>query len=202
MKITIPQPCHENWDTMTPDEQGRFCSVCSKTVRDFTAASDEDIATAFFGISETACGQFKASQLNRDLQYSHINSLFAKFAVGFAVTAGGIIPIHAQQQEPQEKIIRQSKVTGKVMPGLIKKDTADHHHLILGGIHRESLDKYRPLYVINGKVSTESDFKALDTKSIKELQVLKGASATALYGEKAKNGVIVITLKRKRNNKE
>ncbi|WPO84234.1 TonB-dependent receptor plug domain-containing protein [Chryseobacterium sp. JJR-5R] len=198
MKITIPQPCHENWDTMTPDEQGKFCSVCSKTVRDFTAASDEDLAEAFSGISETACGHFKASQLNRDLQYSHINSLFAKFAVGFAVTAGGIIPIHAQQHEPQEKIIRQSKVTGKVMPGLIKKDTADTRNLVLGGIHRVSLDTYRPLYVINGKMGTESDFKALDPKSIKALEVLKGTSATDLYGEKAKNGVIVVTVKRKR----
>lgn len=198
MKITIPQPCHENWNTMTPDEKGRFCSVCSKTVRDFTAASDEDIATIFSGISETVCGHFRASQLNRDLQYSHINSLFVKFAVGFVVTAGGIIPIHAQQQEPQEKVIRQSKVTGKVMPGLIKKDTADTRNLVLGGIHRVSLDTYRPLYVINGKVSTESDFKALDTKSIKELEVLKGASATDLYGEKAKNGVILVTVKRKR----
>ncbi|WP_162143032.1 TonB-dependent receptor plug domain-containing protein [Chryseobacterium gregarium] len=198
MKITIPQSCHENWDTMTPDEQGRFCSVCSKTVRDFTAASDEDIATAFSGISETACGQFKASQLNRDLQYSHINSLFAKFAVGFVLTAGGFVSVQAQQHEPQKNEVKPPEIKGRVTPGLIRKDTADHRNIILGGIHRESLDKYRPLYVINGKVSTESDFKALDTKSVKELQVLKGASATALYGEKAENGVILVTVKRKR----
>ncbi len=198
MKITIPQPCHENWDTMTPDEQGKFCSVCSKTVKDFTTASDEDLAEAFSGISETACGHFKASQLNRDLQYSYINSLFAKFAVGFAVTAAGIVPVQAQQNEPQAPVRIKSEVTGKATPELIKKDTVDARNLILGGIHRVSLDRYRPLYVINGKMGTESDFKALDPKSIKALEVLKGNSATDLYGEKAKNGVIVVTVKRKR----
>ena len=32
----IPEPCHENWNKMTPQEQGRHCAVCSKVVVDFT----------------------------------------------------------------------------------------------------------------------------------------------------------------------
>lgn len=34
--INIPEPCHENWDAMTPNEQGRHCESCAKTVIDFT----------------------------------------------------------------------------------------------------------------------------------------------------------------------
>jgi hypothetical protein len=52
MKITIPKPCHENWENMTPDEKGRFCAVCSKTVRDFSKVPDDEII-GFFQILRT-----------------------------------------------------------------------------------------------------------------------------------------------------
>lgn len=104
MKITIPKPCHENWETMTPEEKGRFCSVCSKTVRDFSLTSDQEIVEVFSHSSEDICGNFNESQLNRDLQYSFINSLFSKFAVGFMLTAGGFVSIHAQQNERQDTL--------------------------------------------------------------------------------------------------
>ncbi|MGG5208032.1 TonB-dependent receptor plug domain-containing protein [Chryseobacterium sp. MIQD13] len=114
MKITIPKPCHENWAAMTPEEKGRFCSVCSKTVRDFTIASDEEIINTFSNSSEDICGNFYESQLNRNLQYSYINSVFVKFAVGFILTTGGLISVNAQQnvandtlktEEPKKVVI-------------------------------------------------------------------------------------------------
>jgi hypothetical protein len=198
MKLTIPKPCHENWNEMTPDEKGRFCSVCSKTVRDFTAAADKEIAETFSGTAELVCGRFNTSQLNRDLQYSYINSLFAKFAVGFVLTAGGFVSVQAQQSECKTDTVKNTRLKGKVVPGVIKNDRAYNSHLILGGIHRVDLKNKQPLYVIDGKISTERDFKAIDSKSIKKLEVVKGATAFDLFGEKAKNGVLVVITKKKR----
>ena len=41
--IYIPKPCHEDWNTMTPTQQGKFCSACSKEVIDFSLMSDNQI---------------------------------------------------------------------------------------------------------------------------------------------------------------
>jgi Ca-activated chloride channel family protein len=54
----------------------------------------------------------------------------------------------------------------------------------------------QPLYVINGKVSDAKGFGKLNPNSIESINVLKDTSATAIYGSKASNGVIVITTKK------
>ena len=51
----------------------------------------------------------------------------------------------------------------------------------------------KPLYIVNG-IETKEIGK-LDPDRIERMSVLKDKAATALYGEKARNGVIVITLK-------
>jgi hypothetical protein len=64
-KITIPEPCHENWDKMTPNENGRFCLSCSKTVVDFTSMLPNEIQHFFIQNQKTnVCGRFKKSQLD------------------------------------------------------------------------------------------------------------------------------------------
>jgi len=59
----------------------------------------------------------------------------------------------------------------------------------------EITDSEKPLYLIDGKPATENEFKALNPNNIKEVNVLKGASATALYGSRAIGGVILIKMK-------
>lgn len=66
MKIRIPEPCHEDWNKMTPKEQGRHCASCDKTVLDFTGMSDKQIMQQLQQNTST-CGRFSNYQLNRDL---------------------------------------------------------------------------------------------------------------------------------------
>lgn len=64
-KITIPKPCHENWNTMTPKEKGRFCSSCAKTVIDFTKKTTEEIQEYLVdNKNQQVCGHFYKKQLD------------------------------------------------------------------------------------------------------------------------------------------
>ena len=64
LKISIPTPCNEDWNKMTPNETGRHCSSCAKSVVDFTGMSDYDVQHFFLNKKEEeTCGRFKQSQL-------------------------------------------------------------------------------------------------------------------------------------------
>lgn len=67
LNISIPNPCHEDWNTMTPDQTGRHCSICAKSVVDFTGMSDEAVKHFFLDrkANERICGRFKQTQLQR-----------------------------------------------------------------------------------------------------------------------------------------
>ena len=64
--LTLPQPCSENWEEMTPTEKGRFCLNCQKTVIDFSALNDRQIIEIINGTKEQMCGRFHPQQLNRE----------------------------------------------------------------------------------------------------------------------------------------
>ncbi|OUS01377.1 hypothetical protein A9Q86_06220 [Flavobacteriales bacterium 33_180_T64] len=72
--ISIPKPCHENWLEMTPNEKGRFCQSCSKTVIDFTQMNTSDLQKFIHNNKQQRiCGYIKQSQLNRiNLQISNV----------------------------------------------------------------------------------------------------------------------------------
>ena len=64
-KITIPKPCHKDWNTMAPEEKGRFCGSCSKIVVDFTKKSTIAIQEYLVeNKNQTVCGHFYRKQLN------------------------------------------------------------------------------------------------------------------------------------------
>ena len=65
MRISIPKPCNEDWDEMSPEQQGAFCKVCSKVVVDFSKMSDDEVLAYFEKKKEEkTCGRFRNSQLS------------------------------------------------------------------------------------------------------------------------------------------
>ena len=66
--ITIPKPCHENWENFTQAEQGRHCQVCAKTVIDFTEWQPNAIANYLSDKTEgETCGRFTKAQLEDNI---------------------------------------------------------------------------------------------------------------------------------------
>lgn len=66
LQLSIPKPCHEDWDKMSQVEKGRFCGSCQKQVMDFTNMSDSQLV-AFFKKEATGsvCGRFMPEQLDK-----------------------------------------------------------------------------------------------------------------------------------------
>ncbi|MET0946228.1 MAG: alpha-2-macroglobulin family protein [Flavobacterium sp.] len=52
------------------------------------------------------------------------------------------------------------------------------------------------LYIIDGEISSEDNFKKINPDDLVDIEFLTGVKATALYGSRATNGVIIITTKK------
>lgn len=198
MKVTIPKPCHENWEAMTPNEKGRFCQLCAKNVIDFTNSSDTEIQE---GVSRNSnmCGNFRVEQLDRNLSYTFINSLLTKFAVGFILTSGGIVTAQTKAEESCE--IRKDTVNnikGKITEIPIEKTIANPQQIRIGGVVSTLNSNTQPLYILDGEIIDDEKFRKINPDHIKKIDVLKGGNAISVYGSKATYGAIIITSKKKK----
>jgi hypothetical protein len=103
IKLSIPDPCQQNWDHMTASQQGRFCNACAKTVIDFSQMSDADVLNYFSRSGdEKVCGRMYPDQLDRTIQapptrhflwrWNYIIAFFLFFTkAGAAKAQGGIV---------------------------------------------------------------------------------------------------------------
>ncbi len=66
IQLNIPEPCHQDWQQMTPTEQGRFCNACAKQVVDFSMMTDTQVLNYFLNKKdEKVCGRAYPDQLGR-----------------------------------------------------------------------------------------------------------------------------------------
>ena len=52
-----------------------------------------------------------------------------------------------------------------------------------------------PIYIVDGKTISEAEFKKIDSRAIKSMNVLKDRDAIALYGSRAAAGAVIVALK-------
>jgi TonB-dependent SusC/RagA subfamily outer membrane receptor len=58
----------------------------------------------------------------------------------------------------------------------------------------------KPLFILDGEVISESVMSVIDPNKIESINILKDASAVAIFGEKGKGGVVQITTKKGKTN--
>lgn len=90
----------------------------------------------------------------------------------------------------------QGQIPGVVAINTSSKPGADAADLFIRG--KATWGSASPLVLVDG---IERDFNDVDVNEIESISVLKDASATAVYGVKGANGVILLTTKRGKNDK-
>lgn len=100
-KLSIPEPCHEDWSQMTRSEQGRFCSSCEKEVVDFTQLTRTQIANKVQSGGKL-CGRYRKDQLETTYFIPQEKPAFKHLGIAAAFTSLLALcePVQAQQSEP------------------------------------------------------------------------------------------------------
>jgi len=129
MKISINEPCHENWDKMTPNDKGAFCLSCQKNVVDFSCKTIKEIKDFFRKKrdTESVCGRFEVDQLH-DMSFDHFFEQFKswKYFQKFALIAFFVFGFNlfVSAQSNPDKNIMMGKVA-YVPSDTVKKCTKD-----------------------------------------------------------------------------
>lgn len=123
VSYSIAKPCHENWDAMTPEVQGKFCAVCAKSVVDFSLMSDEAIVSFLESkTNDKICGRFGVEQLNKsyslpqkmnfnfDLRAVILGVALTTFAMDYTFAQGQVI----KTEKVQEDTMKIERMLGDV----------------------------------------------------------------------------------------
>lgn len=76
---------------MTPNERGRFCGQCQKTVVDFTTMTDDEVLATLQATSGNTCGRFFAQQLDRPLQLGRLQRSWLRVKWFWAALLSGAL---------------------------------------------------------------------------------------------------------------
>src|SRR5579872_2552305 len=104
--ISILQPCHQSWQQMSINTEGRHCVHCCKTVVDFAAMNNDEIIK-HLSKGGNVCGRFEPQQLNNINYKLYAENLpSASWWKRVAVIIGMLGPL-------------TMKVSGQAKPGII-----------------------------------------------------------------------------------
>lgn len=136
--ITIPKPCHQNWDKMTPNEQGRFCNSCAKTVVDATHLTNDAIWEKHKQNNNSLCVHIPSNRVTafpKNRFYQWKLALVAA-AIGFWLTI-------------KQAVYAQTDTTINNNNKLPSDSNEVIQKMVVNGTVNDSIDKLNPLAFCN-----------------------------------------------------
>jgi hypothetical protein len=163
MKITIPNPCSEDWQTMTATEKGQFCAVCQKCVVDFTTMTDAEIIRYLDGQKGKTCGRFTKEQLNRPLTPpNRFKMPFAKWVLASTFSLSFLLPKEGFAAVPMVQTQKtfvsfQEIVTSQNIDDKTITDSLFIKGIVLDSVRKEGL--YGATIIIKDtQIGTQTDY--------------------------------------------
>ena len=136
----INEPCTEDWGKMTPENQGRYCLSCTKSVVDFSTMTDEEIVAYMeTHAREKVCGRLTTDQLNKSYTLppkSGFSADLRAVALGVALFAAMPDMLHAQEPvnpKPIEADTLEPVLMGDIAPSYKHDDPAAKGKIKLTG---------------------------------------------------------------------
>ncbi|RYU90543.1 TonB-dependent receptor [Mucilaginibacter terrigena] len=163
------------------------------------------IVVSFVGMASVERIVTQAGEQNFVLEDNVNNALTEVVVVGYGTqkvtkVSGAIATVKSADIQRQNPVRAEEAIQGRASGvTVIQGGTpGSNPTVIIRGIPSQSGSN--PLVVIDGVQQTLSDLNAVNPLDIESINVLKDASATAIYGVRGGNGVIVVTTKNGRKN--
>lgn len=163
--------------------------------------SAQKLECSFIGYKTKSLTAVPGKPVNIELSLS-VNSLKEVVAIGYGTTTRGAltasvstvtahdlkdIPLNSAAEALAGRLAGVQVTGSEGMPG------AEVNIRVRGGI--SITQDNSPLYVVDGMIE-DDPLSTMDVQDIASITVLKDASATAIYGARGANGVIIITTKK------
>ena len=164
------------------------------------ASADDELVFSFAGYDTREVRVGSQEILNVELT----SSLSEVVVMGYRTTtpvkssvAYSVVSSESYSYRPNANMVQtlSGQVSGLEVVTYESDDSEELESVVIRGIPSVQQGAGSLLYILDGVPVDISTFEALDQSKIKEIATLKGANATAIYGNRGANGVIIISTK-------
>ena len=189
--------------------QGSKTATASNVQGVFTinASKGAVLLITYLGFDEQRKTVNGPENLNIALELSNTNTLTDVVVIGYGTqkitkVSGAISTVKADDIEKLKPVRTEEALQGRASGvNVIQSGSPGAKPTVLiRGI--PSFSGTDPVVIIDGVPQTLTDLNSVNTADIESINVLKDAAATAIYGVKGGNGVIVVTTKNGRKNQK